>query len=242
MGVRMTWPWMLVILLVNLGADRYLAATAPDADTTSPASYPVLLVAELATMLAISSLAVNWHRYIFFDEIPLGFAARMRLDPPVWRYFGNMLLVIAILAILAVLAIALVALVAPMPATDAQPPAWAYALTVLLMLGAATFFYRLSVKLPAIAIGRNDYSFRQALADTRGNAGALLGFVLLQALAGSVLLLGMMTLGKAAGAIGGVGQLILLTPVLVAVNWFAILWNVTVLTSLYGYFAEGRNF
>jgi hypothetical protein len=243
MGValRMSWPWIAVIMVINLAGDAYLTKATPDSGAMAPSDYPILLAIELVTMLGISSLAVNWHRYIFLDELPASLAARLRLDRVVWRYFGNMLAVLAMLALAAVAAIVAVALAIPQQAADAPPP-WAYALTGLLILIAATYFYRLSVKLPAIALGRDDYGFRNALDDTRGNSAALLGFILLQALAVAAVASAVLGLGEALRSLDASVQYAILTPLLVAVNWFAILWNVTVLTSFYGFFAEKRNF
>jgi hypothetical protein len=241
-ALRMSWPWMAVIMIINLAGDAYLARQTPAAAAVSPRSFPLLFAIELLTLLGISSIAVNWHRYIFLDEVPANLSERLRLDRPVWRYFGNTLAIIALLALAAGVAMVAAALVAPAPVEGAAPPAWVYALAGILILAAATFFYRLSVKLPAIAIGRKGYGFRNALADTRGASGALAGFVLLQAMAALALAAFVVVLGELLRPFSTGAQYLILTPLLMALNWFAILWNVTVMTSFYGFFAEGRNF
>jgi hypothetical protein len=237
-AIRMSWPWMVVIMAINAIGDAFVVSTSPSAAAMDPAGYPVLL----ATLLGVSSLSVNWHRYIFLDEAPAGFMERLRLDRVVWRYFGNMLIIIATLVLAATIALIAVAMVAPSPGDVANPPASVYAITALLIFAAAIFFYRLAIKLPAIAIGRTDYGFRNALADTRGNVAALAGFILLQGLAFVAVIATLVIAGEIARPLSAGARYVLLTPLIVAINWLGILWNVTVLTSLYGFFAEGRKF
>lgn len=241
-ALRMSWPWMAVIMAVNAIGDAYMVRSAPDAGALEPSSYPILLAVELATLLGVSSLSVNWHRYIFLDEAPASFMERLRLDRPVWRYFGNLLAIIAALIIAATIALIAVAMIVPAPSDVKNPPASVYVIAAVLVFAAAIFFYRLAIKLPAIAIGRGGYGFRNALADTRGNTAALAGFILLQGLAVVVAFAVLVIAGEIARPLSAGAQYILLTPLIVAINWFGILWNATVLTSLYGFFAEGRSF
>ncbi len=234
-----SWPWMLVLLPVDLAASVIArpASGAPD-QMTATAAVASLLVG-LLSMFAFSSIAVNWHRYILRDERPHG-AARLRADNTVWRYFGNTLLIIAIVG-LCFLPVAFLTAAAIFYLGNAGL-AIAVPLYLAALLVSLSSFYRLSVKLPAIALERRDYGLRNAWEDTRGNHWQLVGV----ALNFFLLVLGLALIIFLAGAAGGATSLGILSVFVVGiqllVNWFGTIVAVTLLTSLYGFFAEKRDF
>jgi hypothetical protein len=247
-NIRFAWhvslPWLALLVPLGLAADFLLPRMDPQA--TDPATMARNSQAALGylalgafSMLVFSSIAVSWHRYILMDEIPQGMA-RLRLDAVVWRYFGNTLLVILLVIAACIPPVALLSL-----------------LTVLLGLGqgAATgatmaaaaliaipLSYRLMVKLPAVAIGNNTFTMKEALSRTVGNALQLCmaGIIVIAA----ALLIGTLLGGLATllGAGSGGAGAIVISVIQQLVSWLVTIFTVTFLTSLYGFFVEGRDF
>lgn len=239
-AIHISWPWMLAFMPFNIAGNIYAFLNAP----SSPEDFkPMVEVVNaglgILTMLIFASIAVSWHRYILLDEVPQGLQ-RLRLDWTVWRYFGNSLLIILIMFVAAlpvgfVVALALAAL-GPLSAVIAIP------VVIAAMLAAISYSYRFGVKLPAVALERNDYRFKDALRDTEGNFWSFVGL-------GLLVFLIFAAVGIAVGApvfflasFANVGLMAVLIALQLVVNWIIAIWGVTMLTSLYGYFAENRNF
>jgi len=111
---------------------------------------------------------------------------------------------------------------------------------VLLRLWGAIM--RLSVKLPAVALGNRDYTFRDAWAVTSGNFWPCLGVLVLN---GLILFGGLLVLLLVAGTIAQVQPLVADVFAMVASLVLQLAYafiNASVLTSLYGYFVERREF
>ena len=92
-------------------------------------------------------------------------------------------------------------------------------------------FFRLSPVLPAIAVGQ-DMSFGDALAATRDSGATLFG------LAG-LMILGSLLLQMPTILSGDPGSVISLVYGIV-VGWFATMIGVSLLTTVYGHYVEGR--
>jgi hypothetical protein len=237
---HVSWPWMLAVLPFNVAANAYIFMNQP-ADPQEVRADILLAQIGLALIMSVafSSIAVSWHRYVLLDEVPQGLA-RFRLDGTVWRYLGNTLL-IGLMLSAAVIPFALAAAILfaglGTAASLLLVPAGIAGFLYLLV-----FSYRLGTKLPSIALGRQDYRFPRALDDTQGNFWNFVGLafgVLLVLIVASMLIGGLTyvlfsTQSEAALYVAIVVHL--------AVNWIGTIWTVTLLTSLYGYFAEGRNF
>jgi len=161
-----------------------------------------------------------------------------RLDDRVWRYFGNMVMImLSVLAVLVIFAIPLSIL-----AVLANSSALGVAATFILGVPVAgTLFLRLAVKLPSIAVGRSDFSLRDAWRATGGNNLPILLLFVLNLLAGvgAIFLLVAM---QALLSHFGVGGIIVGIVVEVAFNWILTIFGITILTSLYGFFIENRDF
>jgi hypothetical protein len=237
---HVSWPWLAVLLPVNIVSNLYITARHDMASAsieTDVATVSFLVGA--MEMVAFASIAVNWHRYILRDEVPAGLQ-RLRLDREVWRYFGNILLIG-----LTVIAILIPAYLLFFALQHVGGPAGSLAGNIAL-LGALIFavvtFYRLSVKLPGIAVGRTDYRMADAWKDTEGNFWRIFGLVMLFVLVVAIATLIIFAAGYLLGMNGGALGASFGIAIQVVIGWVVQILGVTMLTSLYGYLVEGRNF
>jgi hypothetical protein len=237
-------PWLLVLVPLNVWAE--LRVPRFDPATVTPEQLaamqgPLLqfYAATFVSMIIYASIAVMWHLYILRDEVPAG-AARLRLDGVVWRYVGNTIL-IGLMIMLLLLPLALVMAGFAAVSGGISPALLAVYMAAFLII-AVPVFYRLSIKLPAIALGRRDFRFGTAWNVTRGNMTQLM-------------LLGVLSLAAVAlvGTVTGVVEDLLtrlggevVTGVFLVLRqllgWALGLFGITMLTSLYGFFVEGRDF
>ena len=231
---RISWPWLLILILLG-GIVTIIFNYA--GENNFVASFSALLVWLLVAMMAGAAIAVHWHRYILVDEISR-VSEILRVDNKTWRYFGNVLLIAII--------VSAVQIVVMLPVRAAT---WATAtgelvesfLSLIVALVAGVLSYRLGVKLPAIALDRGDYRFADAWQATRGNDLRLLFVFLIQLVVSLIiffvvysLLISLAVLHPALGVIGFVIFFVFL--------WLLSIFNITILTSLYGFFVEGRDF
>jgi len=226
-GVRIGLLWMIILLALNL-AGLFLTGQPTELQPGRIGLFDIVQIA--VGMVAFYSIAVNWHRFVLRDEVPTAQGA-LRLDGVVWRYTGNSLL-IALMTFLpvAVLTAILSAL---------MPPAVILALPAVAVAGTATFM--LSLKLPAIALGRTDFSFAAAIKAAEGNFWQVMGVFLFSALIVFALALMLVMLATLFSYLPQMLAVIIGLAVGAAVDLFVILFSVSVLTSLYGFFVEGRN-
>jgi hypothetical protein len=249
---RLSWPWLLILA----AAGAILAYNAPkfpgpqlSRQAAGTLAWLVPLVA-IVNLVAMSSIAVNWHRYVLLDQMPKGLEI-LRIDRLVGRYIGNAFLMsIAVLipfAIVFFISIsALRACCLPFP-MGTVPFSWArvsfaIALLVLLFMIGNAVVYRLGIKLPAVALGSRDYKFVNALLDTRGNFLRIMAFVFLLILSIAIpqQLINWLAapLVNALGLIGSIQVFI----ARIVLQWFGLIVGISALTSLYGFFAEEREF
>lgn len=239
-AARVSWPWYAILVAVLVAATGFLQSQRtgdPATDLTTELAVQVAVGA--IALFACSSVAVNWHRYILLDEVPVRISSLLRSDDKVWRYFGNMLLLMLILAAGAALIMLPLSIIAGLAGAGE-------AMAIVIVLIALPFigigFLRLGLKLPAIALDRRDFSLISSWQVTKGNDLPIAGVFVLNLLIGmavalpATLIVALLSLGNA--YLGFVASFILE----IAVNWFLTLLGITLLTSLYGFFVEGRDF
>jgi len=236
---RISWPWYAVFVPVVVALSALLdRATGGNPQASPGATFLINLLIALITLLAFASIAVNWHRYILLDEVPRG-RDIFRLDDKTWRYFGNLLLIsLAVVAAGLVVGLPLGLIGGLLGAIDASMIL--IAIVVIPVIGVLAL--RLGVKLPAIALGRRDFGMRDAWSVTNGNnlpVFLIFLFEIVVAL-GAGLLLG--ALAYAANAVHGMLGIAVGFGLQLVVNWIFTIFSITVLTSLYGFFVEGRNY
>lgn len=224
-AVRIALPWLPVLLLCGI-AEVYFAAPGP-APGEIPSISPIQIATFLVSLLATSSLAVSWQRFILRDEIGRG----LRIDGNVLRYAGfNFLLLIAAV-IPTVLLLALSLLV---------PVMGFLALAAVVAIGGAVT--RLSIKFPAISLGDGAFRFADAWKASEGNFWTCLGVFLLSwaiTLGGLFVLI---LIGSGLGQVNGTLGDLAITVGVILMQLFYAIFNASVFTSLYGFFVERREF
>lgn len=252
-ALRISWPWMLVYAVAQTLAVLFhrdilaiLSGDGPAALGASSSAWWAFALLICISMLAFSSLAVSWHRLLLLDEEAEG-PERLRLDGLVWRYLGNAALIILTLAPVAIIAmtVGLSISVAVLSPAENGLASFLLALTIALLPVAAVLvvLQRLMIKLPAIALGRTDYGFRNAWDDSKGHVLRLAGFVLM--VLGASYGLGLLASAPFTLLAATLGTDGLLGPLLgsfwqLAINWIGWIVGLNAITTLYGIFAEGR--
>jgi hypothetical protein len=239
---HISWPWMLMLLPITIAGNIYLTLNAAqNPNEFDPKSLFLILLMTIPAVIAYSSIAVNWHRYILLDEVAEGWS-RLRIDGLMWRYIGNavgiFLLMFIFGLVVGFIGGAALALFGVTGQTKLIVAAIGY---LILFAYVIVWSYRLSLKLPSIAIGRKNFTLRDAWKATDRNFWRILGIVLLFFLCLVLVALAMFLLTYLFGQMGTLGLSVLLA-IQVAVNWVATILGVTLLTSLYGFFVEGREF
>jgi hypothetical protein len=244
---HVSWPWLIVLFPVSVISNVYFQMNPVErGQMPNPVVGLATFVVIALQIIGFASIAVNWHRFILKDEVPNSFAARLRMDHVVWRYIGNTILLVLRgygLILLAVLPISFFVFLLGSSKTIA---AIGIVIGGLLLLVACIWLIgamvRWSIKLVGIAVEKPDFRMRDAWAVTENNHWQIFWLYvsfLLVALAIGFLMLG---LTLSAVSIGSVAALVVVMAVQTAINWVMTVWGVTLLTSLYGFFVEGREF
>jgi hypothetical protein len=247
---HISWPWILMLLPLNVATNLYIVFNnlqperGGEPDLAALGKFLTISAPlAIASVVAYASIAVNWHRYILKDEVADGWQ-RLRVDGLTWRYIGNFILIfLLIMACVfgAALGFTLAGFVIRAIAGETITAIILVPVIFALYLYAVVSTYRLSVKLPAIALGRGDFTMRDAWNATQGNDWRLLGllclFIVCMLLVGVGSLLATLIFNN----LGTIGLSVSIA-IQVLVNWVATILGVTLLTSLYGYFVEGRDF
>lgn len=231
-ALRITWAWIAVLIVV-IGLMALVIVAAGFEGGSPPGVLFVALVFIIFFVLALvatASIAVAWHRYILLDEGG-GTGFNLRLDGTVWRYVGNALGI----TVSAMLAFAIPAALLLMISE------YMFVAIIPGIILLAPFMYRLFIKLPAIALERRDFGFHDAYDASAGNYWQFVGLAVAYTLLsiGLNLLIGLVSfVGLLFGPLGVVVQVIGTA----AAQWIGIIFGISLLTTLYGFFVEGRSF
>lgn len=226
-GIRFSLWW--AAMLTGLGVVNALTnPVMPDLEGPGQIT-PLDITSAVLGIIALSSIAVNWHRFILRDEDS---RQPMRLDGNVWRYAGNSLLA-AIMAVTPVLILAIALAFLPEIASVLLIPA---------ALVAGTFWLALSIKLPAVALGRKDFGFRDALAATQDNFWPLMSVFLINAAVMLAAFFIIILIASAFAVLSAVIGTLVGVVLSMVFNVFYTLFFVSILSSLYGFFVEKRDF
>ncbi|WP_435311498.1 hypothetical protein [Primorskyibacter sedentarius] len=182
------------------------------------------LFLSLLGLVASLWIAVAWHRFVLEEEYPTGFLPRMH-GAKMLGYFGRSLL-IGIIVMLGTIGAGFILGVVAFLA----PPLGLLIFPVSIGLGAVLFF-RLGSILPACAVGQK-LSLNEAWAATRGEATTFVVLGVIITLATLVIFLPSLINSDPASVINLIYVLV--------VNWFATIIGISLLTTVYGHFIQGR--
>ena len=198
LAVQVFWPWLAILsgleLAARLGPGYPLALLWPGAVAQRPDAVLAGLLLALK-LLAFASLGVSWSRFLLTGEIATGWD-RLRIDRAVWRVACNALLiwfacsgVFLLGGIISFVALPLIAQFAgyPLPEFPRAMPAaadwlqnpWPSIIAASVLLGVLSglpIVQRLSIKLVAIALDREDYGLGDAWRDSGGQPLHLASF------------------------------------------------------------------
>ncbi len=195
-------------------------------------SWPLHALAMVLLLLLGLWIAVGWHRYVLTNEQP-AFVPRLHLDR-VMGYFGKSILIGLLVVPLALLCVVVVGFaLGPLFQGQimAQPVLAGAIFALLVYVPVGTVVMRLSAALPGVALEPGVSVFTGWRA-TAGHTGTILGVVVISVV-GSLLL--------------SVPALTLFTPFSLpaliwqfATQWVQVMVGVSILTTLYGHYVEGR--
>lgn len=224
------WKEALKIFLVPVAACVALFALFGGAIGITAGEEPAGSVVLLALLVPLAFIIifwsiVSWHRFVLLEEYPTGWIPPFRFDR-ILSYLGHGLLlglvafvmmipIVAIIALFASIGVEALAVVVAIPA---------YIALVIVM-------YRLVPILPAAAIGK-PLKLMESFNATKGAAGAIV--VLLLVLFGVNLGVQLVVMGLTA-ILAPLGILFSL-----AASLFLSIVNISVLTTFYGHYIEGR--
>jgi hypothetical protein len=183
--------------------------------------------------IAMASMAVSWHRHILNNTRP-----RIVLDHAAWHYWWNGVAIV--LMTLIVMIPILVPVSAVGNAIGSTGTLSKYLGIVASSVVLSLISYRLSLKLPAQAIGRKPYGFKQSWRDTKGES---LQFVIIGAVVacvGNLVVKVEEVLDHLATRFDSYVLLILGASVDAVLDLAFAGLGIAMLTYSYVYFAEGR--
>jgi hypothetical protein len=184
-ALRASWLW-LVITAAVMGLVSWEewtlmpALLAKAAEGSVTASYPAGLsilfnLAAVLPLFAGVSIAVAWHRFLILHEHP-GVSGSNIVSKNLWRYIGIALAIflIAFLPPLLLIVLAITLFAAETAAGQPSPglAAFMFLAAVLYFIG-IVFAFRLSLLLPATAVGDTDLTFKQTWNRTEDNTWRL---------------------------------------------------------------------
>ena len=232
-GIRIGLPWTLALAAFStLDLILFGAADFTNSNNANVMSFrPTDMIIAALSMVAFSSIAVNWHRYILLDEVTAS-EKILRLDRPVWKYVGRTLLIMLIAIVpLVILSTVLLAAFPALSAILAFP-----------FFAAGIYIMRASIALPATALGRSDFGIKAALQATRDNNLQFSGLLVLDCLIflGTFFVLSVSL--SVAENFGLTAVKVCAVLLSIPANLFLSLFSVSLLSSLYGFFVEQRKF
>ncbi|MFW8633882.1 threonine dehydratase [Cribrihabitans pelagius] len=192
--------------------------------TTETAGGLGLVTVALAVVLCMLWIVVSWHRFVLLEEYPQGWVPPFRFDR-ILSYLGHG----AMIVILSLFAIIPVGLVVGMAAASGLQ------MLIAIVVAAASIamgitMYRLLPILPAAAIGV-PLKLKEAWAATEGANGTMFGLCVIVFLFGMLVQLASVP----------VAMVPVLGPMVsFAASLVVSLVNVSVMTTLYGHYVEGR--
>jgi hypothetical protein len=205
----------------------------------------------IISVVAYMLVAVSWQRFVLLNEMPNIWLGTGHVT---MKYFGNLVLALAaiILLLIFVYVLCIFILAAALSFSSEE---WRtmirsdgrYGLITVLflflpLLIVVPFNYRLLIKIAAIAVGRSDFSFYDALKCSRWNYWRLLGLFALKFAVSAALFVFLSQMHTLFPNSIGLFGVVIKTTIHVLFLWLLAMLGISINTSLYGFFAEQRNF
>ncbi|MGC1447890.1 MAG: hypothetical protein WA837_20680, partial [Xanthobacteraceae bacterium] len=176
--LRISWLWLALAILTSLVEWSSISGTVADAGRESRPHIPIEIsvfvgLSNFFLMLSPFSIAVAWHRRIILDEQPR-FSGSNVFTKSLWYYIGAGIL-ITLTAWLPIVLIFLITAVFSMllkvAGTQLGPLGFVFLIPLILVfyLMSITIVLRLSLLLPARAVGDFGRTFKETWRRTRGN-------------------------------------------------------------------------
>lgn len=216
----------IVELYVALNFTPQLEAFDPDAGVNlDPSVIPAFFLSFAVALVTATWIAVAWHRYVLLEEVPVGWLPKWHGGAFLSYIWRSVLLAFVVVgaAMISMIPIGLLGTILPLLAPVF--PLFSVA------IGAYVFF-RICPVLPAAAIG-SPMTMSGAWAATRGAGGAILGLVLISVAASLVLQVPQWLSDNPTGAVS------LLYGVVI--TWIATMIGISVFTTFFGHYVEGRS-
>ncbi len=168
-----------------------------------------------------------------------------------WRYIGNtFLLSLMVMIPVAIVGVPVFRVLAycclPFPYFNVTHSwgaiVFGFVVLVTAFLVLSAIMYRLAIKLPAVATGRRDFTFGNALNASIFNFKYIMAFALLLTLSIAVPQFLIAKLSVSLTDLLGVSGTILGSVLSMSFQWLSLIVGVSALTSLYGFFVEKRDF
>lgn len=223
----------LVLYLVQAASQVALFLNPPDTQVIDGIEVPMpspdmilqSLVLGILAVIASLWIAVAWHRFVLKEEYPSGWLPRWH-GAYMLAYLGRSIL----LGLLIALAVTVAAV--PLGLIITLVPGLVGALPLMMIGFGAYLFFRLSVMLPAAALGEK-LTLGDAWNASKGETGTLLTLTAIVVAASIVIQLPSMLHNNPGSVINLIYGLV--------VNWFATIIGISLLTTLYGHFIEKRS-
>jgi hypothetical protein len=223
---RVALPWLTLLAALNAWE---IGSSAQSGGSLQPNGITIILI--LVGLLASASISVSWHRYILLNEMPEA-RSPFRLDRLVWaNLLRNLLIAVAVLVPLLIFSVLF----------DNLPKIF-LPIGVVIPIILAVTAVRLTISLPATAVANPSFGLASAWQVSKGNFFPILGLLLAACAVMLVAILAMALIMSVFAAISP--RLALPVTVLLSmpIQFSLILVNAALQSSLYGFFAENRDF
>ncbi|MGR3634573.1 MAG: hypothetical protein ACU0BK_01440 [Shimia sp.] len=197
---------------------------AGDQGDIGAGSILLVVIGVIAAFLILFWSVVSWHRFVLLEEYPSGWLPPFHLDR-ILSYLGHGLL-------LGLVGIALMIPVGNLIGLGSSAGGAIVVLAIPIYFFVAVVMYRLVAILPAAAIGK-PLSLRESWDATKGASGSIIVLMIVTFIVNFLVQIVGTLIGS---VVPGLGELAVL-PVTV----FLSMVNVSVLTTFYGLYIEGRD-
>lgn len=227
--------WLSAAMAQDVDAMRM----APDLSASSIALFLLVVIILLVfTFWAVSLVAIVWHRYILLEEIPSGFIPynkAFRVGRYFWYGFGISLVASLVVGMVSAFLGMIFGplLVGSVPSIAEPGSAFFSGFIVGFILGTiiVVIYLRMALVLPAVALNQQ-LTIGQAWEATSGHTGEILVLALVLGFINAVVPLGVEL---------GLARFPWVNFVVLGFyQWFYIILNISVLSTLYGYIVQKR--